>query len=70
MIMHTFCSTHAMPYKTRVDLRHEPPADFMRICFANPAHTDAFLTEFGGERITGGLARRRSLSALHLILRA
>jgi hypothetical protein len=33
-------------------LRREPPADFMRFCFADPAHADAFMAEFGGERIT------------------
>jgi hypothetical protein len=42
----------SMPYKTRDDLRREPPTDFMRFCFADPAHADKFLAEFGGERIT------------------
>lgn len=52
MAMHKFCDTRSMPYKTRPDLRRAPPIDFMRFCFADPAHADAFLTEFGGERIT------------------
>jgi hypothetical protein len=52
MAMHKFCDTRSMPYKTRSDLRREPPADFMRFCFADPAHADAFMAEFGGERIT------------------
>ena len=45
MTMHQFCTTHAMPYKTRADLRREPLANFMRFCFADPAHADAFLAE-------------------------
>jgi hypothetical protein len=48
----TFCDTCSMPYKTRSDLRREPSGDFMRFCFADPAHADAFMAEFGGERIT------------------
>jgi hypothetical protein len=54
MAMHKFCATHAMPYKTHADLRRDPPADYVGFCFADPAHADAFLAEFGGERITIG----------------
>jgi hypothetical protein len=52
MAMHKFCDTRSMPYKTRSDLRRDPPADYVRFCFADTAHADAFLAEFGGERIT------------------
>jgi hypothetical protein len=52
MTMHKFCTTHAMPYKTHADLRRDPPADYVRFCFADPTHADVFLAEFGGERIT------------------
>jgi hypothetical protein len=52
MAMHKFCDTRSMPYKTHADLCREPPADFLRFCFANPAHADVFIAEFGGERIT------------------
>jgi hypothetical protein len=50
--LHKFFDTRSMSYKTRSNLRHEPPADFMRFSVADPAHADAFLAEFGGERIT------------------
>jgi hypothetical protein len=52
MVMHKFCTTHAIPYRTCADLRREPPADYVRFCFADPAHANAFMTEFGGERVT------------------
>jgi hypothetical protein len=52
MAMHKFCDTRSISYKTRSDLRCEPPADYVRFCFEDPAHADAFMTEFGGERIT------------------
>jgi hypothetical protein len=52
MAMHKFCDTRSIPYKTRGDLRRDPPADCMRFCFADPAHADAFMAEFGGERTT------------------
>jgi hypothetical protein len=45
MAMHKFCDTRSMLYKTHADLRREPPADFMRFCFADPAHADAFMAE-------------------------
>jgi hypothetical protein len=51
MTMHKFCDTRSMPYKTRSDLR-EPPSDYVRFCFGDPAHAEAFMAEFGGERIT------------------
>jgi hypothetical protein len=50
--MHKFCDTRSIPYKTRSDLRREPISDYVRFCFAAPAHADAFMAEFGGERIT------------------
>ena len=50
--MHQFCTTHAMPYMTRVELRGNPPSRYIRFCFDDPVHADAFLAEFGGERIT------------------
>jgi hypothetical protein len=52
MAMHKFCDTRAMPYKTRSDLRREPISDYVRFCFGDSAHADAFMAEFGGERIT------------------
>jgi hypothetical protein len=52
MAMHKFRVTRSMSYKTRSDLRRDPPADYMRFCFADPTHADAFMVEFGGERIT------------------
>jgi len=52
MAMHKFCDTRSMPYKTRSDLRREPPPDYVRFCFADPAHADAFMAEFGGQGIT------------------
>lgn len=51
MTMHQFSTTHTMPYKTRGDLRRDPPADYMRFCSADPAHAEAFPAQFGGERI-------------------
>ena len=50
--MHQFCTTHALPYMTRVELRGDPPSRYIRFCFDDPAHADAFLAEFGGERTT------------------
>jgi hypothetical protein len=50
--MHQFCRTHAMPYMTRSDLRGDPPAKYVKFCFADPTHADAFISEFGGEPIT------------------
>jgi hypothetical protein len=44
--------SRSMPYNTRADLRRESPADFIGFCFADPAHANAFLAEFGGEQIT------------------
>jgi hypothetical protein len=41
-----------MPYKTHADLRRDPPSDYFRFCFGDPTHADAFMVEFGGERIT------------------
>jgi hypothetical protein len=41
-----------IPYKTHADFRRDPPADYVRFCFADPAHADAFLAEFGSEKIT------------------
>jgi hypothetical protein len=41
-----------MPYKTRSDLRREPISDYVRFCFEDPAHADALMAEFGGDRIT------------------
>lgn len=55
MAMHSFCTKHAMPYnyKTRADLQgRDPPSRYFRFCFADPAHADAFMAEFGGQRIT------------------
>jgi hypothetical protein len=52
MAMLRFCNTRSMPYNTRSDLRREPPSDYVRFCFADPAHANAFIAEFGGERIT------------------
>jgi hypothetical protein len=55
MAMNSFCTTHAMRYnyKTRADLGgRNPPSRYFRFCFADPAHADAFMAEFGGERIT------------------
>jgi hypothetical protein len=52
MAMHKFCDTRSMSYKTRSDLRREPIADYVRFCFGDAAHADAFMAEFGGERIT------------------
>jgi hypothetical protein len=52
MTMHKFCTIHAMPYKTHADVRRAPPADYVRFCFGDPTHADAFIGEFGGERIT------------------
>ena len=52
MAMHKFCDTRSMPYKTHADLRHDPLAEFVRFCFAVSEHADAFIAEFGGERIT------------------
>lgn len=50
--MHRFCTTHAMPYMTRADLRDDPPSKYVRFCFTDPVHADAFISEFGGARIT------------------
>jgi hypothetical protein len=50
MAMRRFCNARALPYKTRPDRRHQPPGVYMRFCFQNAAHADAFHTEFGGER--------------------
>jgi hypothetical protein len=50
--MQQFCRTHAMRYMLRADLRGDPPANYVRFCFTDPTHADAFLAEFGGERIT------------------
>jgi cell wall assembly regulator SMI1 len=55
LAIHSFCTAHAMPYnyKTRTGLRgRDPPSRYFRFCFANRAHADAFLAEFGGERMT------------------
>jgi hypothetical protein len=52
MAMHKFCDTRSMPCKTHADLHRDPPVDYMRFCFADPAHADAFVAAFGGERIT------------------
>jgi hypothetical protein len=52
MAMHNFCDMRSILYKTRSDLRHEPISDYVRFCFGDPAHVDAFMAEFGGERIT------------------
>jgi hypothetical protein len=52
MAVHKFSDTRSMPYKTRSDLRREPPSDYVRFCFSDPAHTDAFMAEFGGKKIT------------------
>jgi hypothetical protein len=52
MAMHKFCDTRSISYKTRSDLRREPISDYVRFCFGDPAHADAFMAEFGGERIT------------------
>jgi hypothetical protein len=52
MGMHKFCDLHSIAYKTRADLRRDPPSDYVRFCFGDPAHADAFMAEFGGERIT------------------
>jgi hypothetical protein len=37
MAMHEFCDTSSMPHKTRSDLRREPPSDYIRFCFSDPA---------------------------------
>jgi len=52
MAMHQFCTTHAMPYVTCADVRHDEGSDYVRFCFADPAHADAFLAQFGGDPIT------------------
>jgi hypothetical protein len=52
MTMHKFCDTRSMPYKTHADLRQEPQFDYVRFCFADPSYADAFMVEFGGERVT------------------
>jgi hypothetical protein len=52
MAMHKFCDTRSMPYKTHAHLRRDPPSDYVRFCFGDPTHADAFMVEFGGERIT------------------
>jgi hypothetical protein len=41
-----------IPYKTHADFRCDPPADYVWFCFADPAHADAVLPEFGNEKIT------------------
>jgi hypothetical protein len=50
--MHRFCTTRALPYVTRADLRGDPSSNYIQFGFADPAHADAFMAEFGGERIT------------------
>jgi hypothetical protein len=50
--MHEFCDTRSMLYKTRSDLRRESISGYIRFCFRDPGHADAFMAEFGGERIT------------------
>jgi hypothetical protein len=50
--MHKFCYTRSISYKTRSDSRREPMSDYVRFCFGDPTHADAFMTEFGGDRIT------------------
>lgn len=50
--MHQFCTAHAMQYTTGVELRGDPPSKYIRFCFTDPVHADAFVAEFGGERIT------------------
>ena len=52
MAVQKFCTTHAIAYKTCAVLGCELPADFVRFCFGDPPHADAFMAEFGGERIT------------------
>jgi hypothetical protein len=52
MAMHKFCDTRSMPCKTRSDLRRKPSSYYVRFCFADPAHANAFMAEFGGQRIT------------------
>ena len=56
MAMHKLCDTRSMRFKTRSDLRRDPPSDYVRFCFGDPDHADAFMVEFGGERITIGPA--------------
>jgi hypothetical protein len=50
--MHEFYDTRSMLYKTRSDLRRESISDYIGFCFRDPGHADAFMAEFGGERIT------------------
>jgi hypothetical protein len=52
MAMHKLCDARSMPYKTRCDLRCEPISDYVRFCFGDPTHADAFMAGFGGEQIT------------------
>jgi cell wall assembly regulator SMI1 len=50
MALNLFCTRHAMPYnyKTRAAVPGRP--HYFRFCFADAAHADAFMAEFGGER--------------------
>jgi hypothetical protein len=59
MAMHKFCDTRSILYKTRSDLRRDPPSDYVRFCFSDPAHANAFMIEFGGARITIELFQNR-----------
>jgi hypothetical protein len=46
--MNDFCRENAMIYRTQTD--HRKGGDFIRYCFADPAHADTFAGKFRGER--------------------